>query len=91
MEEVRNKWSNEQRVLKRKLCDQRKQVTKTGGGPPPTPQATSEDERVSSLFGGAASFSGVTGGIDVDPAVSEGRFYFSGYKWVPFSNHGRIL
>lgn len=80
VEEVKNKWSNETRVLKRKICDERKQVTKTGGGPPPTPQATSEDERVLSLFSRAASFSGVTGGVDVDPAVSEGRIYFSCYE-----------
>ena len=53
---------------------------KLGGWASTNPQATSEDERVLSLFGRAACFSGVTGGIDVDPAVSEGRLYFSCYK-----------
>ena len=49
---MKNKWTNETR----NISDQRKQVTKTGGGLPAIPKATTEDESVLSLLSRVASF-----------------------------------
>ena len=71
--EVKTKWANVARGLKSEFSTYRKESTKTGGGPPPK-SPSEEDERLISIMSKQASFTGIPGGLEVEPSVAEGIF-----------------
>lgn len=89
VDEVKTKWSNETRRLKRSFSDYQREQKKTGGGPPPK-SPSSEDERVIELFKNTASFSGIRAGVDCEPTEAEGIHCYEIYKkhYVRKSGYG---
>ncbi|XP_061187167.1 nuclear apoptosis-inducing factor 1-like [Saccostrea echinata] len=61
--EVKDKWRNMCREAKLKFTENRRQMTKTGGGPPPTPLSQTMQDVVD-MYRDASSFHGIEGGIE---------------------------
>ena len=71
--EVKVKWSNIARGLKQNFSSYKKDSVKTGGGP--APEAPSQDDqRLLSFMENTSSFSGIPGGLEVEPSIPEGTF-----------------
>ncbi|CAC5382439.1 unnamed protein product [Mytilus coruscus] len=67
--EVRNKYRNMCRCAKEKFTNNRKEMSKTGGGPPPT-QLTIAEENIVNAMRDSASFIGV-GGLETEITCNE--------------------
>ncbi|XP_062578028.1 uncharacterized protein LOC134239909 [Saccostrea cucullata] len=63
LSEVKDKWRNMCREAKMKFTENRRQMTKTGGGPPPTPLSQTMQDVVD-MYKDASSFHGIEGGIE---------------------------
>ena len=72
--EVKTKWSNIARDLKRDFTSYRKESSKTGGGPGPE-IPSQDDQRLLSFMEKTSSFSGIPGGLEVEPSIPEGKGY----------------
>jgi hypothetical protein len=57
--EVKNKWRNMSRGAKEKFTQERKEMSKTGGGP-----ATQAEENIINALKDTASFKGIDGGLE---------------------------
>ncbi|CAC5385139.1 unnamed protein product [Mytilus coruscus] len=67
--EVRNKYRNMCRGAKEKFTNNRKEMSKTGGGPPPT-QLTIAEENIVNAMRDSASFIGI-GGLETEITCNE--------------------
>ncbi|XP_052075391.1 uncharacterized protein LOC127712824 [Mytilus californianus] len=74
--EVRNKYRNMCRGAKEKFTNSRKEMSKTGGGPPPT-QLSIAEENIVNAMRDSASFSGVDG-IETDITCNEANLATNG-------------
>ena len=61
--EVKNKWRNMPRGVKEKFTQERKERSKTGGGPAPQ-KPTQAEENIINALKDTASFKGIDGGLE---------------------------
>ncbi|CAG2192391.1 unnamed protein product [Mytilus edulis] len=63
--EIRDKWRNTVSKANKAFTEQRREVSKTGGGPPPKP-IPPQFEAVIDLMKDSSSFTGIDGGLETD-------------------------
>ncbi|XP_062584811.1 nuclear apoptosis-inducing factor 1-like [Saccostrea cucullata] len=69
--EVKDKWSNMCREAKLKFTENRRQMTKTGGGLPPIPLSRTIQDV--DMYMDASSFHGIEGGIETSMPGCSGK------------------
>ncbi|XP_076116618.1 uncharacterized protein LOC143084096 [Mytilus galloprovincialis] len=67
--EIRDKWRNTVSKAKKAFTEQRREVSKTGEGPPPKP-IPPQFEAVIDLMKDSSSFTGIDGGLETDIFIS---------------------
>ena len=70
--EVKDKWCNTKKAAKRVFAENKKETSKTGGGPPPKPISTAV-QNVINMCRDSSSFKGI-GGIETTIIIPIGRF-----------------